>query len=79
VKSPTSDSIARRPAALWTMTTHSQFHQYAFLADFISSLRSDVVASEWSFNENDIIGDKQHPTDFGFLDYSLFWTLIFPK
>jgi hypothetical protein len=71
-KSPRSASIARRLAALPracsaldnddTLTIPSTIIRYANLEDFTSSFRSDVVASRWRFNENDIIRDRQHPT-----------------
>jgi hypothetical protein len=45
-----------------TLTIPSTIRRDAFLVNFISSFRSDVVAAEWRFNENDIIRDRQHPT-----------------
>jgi hypothetical protein len=70
-KSPRS-AIARSLAALPracsaldnddTLTIPSSIGRDAFLVNFTSSFRSDVVALECRFNENDIIRDRQHPT-----------------
>jgi hypothetical protein len=70
--SPRSESIARSLAALpracsalgndHTVSIPSTIRRDPFPENFISWFRSDLVASEWRFNENDIIRDRQHPT-----------------